>query len=71
MPLIEVKLLEEVFTPAQKTELIQRLTDAVVAIHGERVRAVTWVLLQDVRSGEWGVGGQGLTTEDVHSMVAG
>ena len=30
MPLIQVKLIEEVFTPAQKKEMITKLTDAMV-----------------------------------------
>jgi 4-oxalocrotonate tautomerase len=68
MPLIEVKMIEQVFTPAQKKELIAKLTDAVVALEGEALRPYTVVLLEDVRSGSWGVGGQGLTTEDVKAL---
>jgi 4-oxalocrotonate tautomerase len=70
MPLIEVKMIEQVFTPAQKKELITKLTDAVVEIEGEALRPYTVVLLEDVRSGSWGVGGQGLTTEDVKALAA-
>jgi 4-oxalocrotonate tautomerase len=69
MPLIEVKMIEEVFTPAQKKELIAKLTDAVVALEGEALRPYTVVLLEDVRSGSWGVGGKGLTTEDVRALT--
>ncbi len=71
MPLIQVKLIEEVFTPAQKKEMIARLTDAMVAIEGEKMRGVTWVLIEDVRSGEWGIGGKALTTSDVRALAAG
>jgi 4-oxalocrotonate tautomerase len=70
MPLIEVKMIEKVFTPDQKKELIAKLTDAVVEMEGEALRPYTVVLLEDVRSGSWGVGGQGLTTEDVLAMAA-
>jgi len=69
MPLIQVKLIEDVFTPKQKAELIGRLTDAVVNIAGEHMRPVTWVLLEDVRSGEWGIGGQAMTTDAVRSLA--
>ena len=31
------------------------------------IRPYTLVILEDVRSGAWGVGGQGLTTDDVRS----
>ena len=42
MPLIEVKVLEGVFTAQQKQEIIERLTDAMVAIEGESMRPSTW-----------------------------
>jgi 4-oxalocrotonate tautomerase len=71
MPLIQVKLIEEVFTTAQKREKITRLTDAMVAIKGENMRRVTWVIIEDVRSGEWGIGGNALTTKDVQALAAG
>ena len=71
MPLIQVKLIEDVFTSAQKKEIITKLTDAMVAIEGENMRSVTWVVIEDVRSGEWGIGGQPLTTEAVKDLAAG
>jgi 4-oxalocrotonate tautomerase len=71
MPLIQVKLIEEVFTPAQKKEIITKLTDAMVSIEGEHMRPVTWVIIEDVRSGEWGIGGQAMTTDQVKAIAAG
>ncbi len=71
MPLIHVKLIEEVFTPAQKKEIIAKLTDAMVAIEGENLRPVTWVTIEDVRSGDWGMGGKPVTTSDVRARAAG
>jgi|HubBroStandDraft_6_1064221.scaffolds.fasta_scaffold4515835_1 4-oxalocrotonate tautomerase len=71
MPLIQVKLIENVFTQEQKREIIERLTDAMVEIEGENLRQVTWVTLEEVRSGDWGIGGIRLTTADVHNMRAG
>lgn len=62
MPLIHVKLIEEVFTTAKKMEMITKLTDTMVAIEGEKVRPVTWVLVEEVGSEEWGSGGSGVTT---------
>jgi 4-oxalocrotonate tautomerase len=35
MPLIQVKLIEEEFTPAQKNEIIASLTEAMVKIEAE------------------------------------
>lgn len=71
MPFINVKVIENVFTPEQKREMIERLTETMVSIEGERMRGVTWVVVDEVRSGDWGIGGNALTTEDVHALAAG
>ena len=71
MPLIEVKLIENVFSPEQKREMIERLTDTMVEIEGENMRSVTWVTVEEVASGDWGIGGNALTTEDVKALQAG
>jgi 4-oxalocrotonate tautomerase len=55
MPLINVKLIEDVFTPDQKREIVERLTDAMVSIEGENMRSVTWVVVEEVASGDGGM----------------
>jgi 4-oxalocrotonate tautomerase len=71
MPLINVKLIEDVFTSEQKGQIVERLTDAMVSIEGENMRAVTWVVVEEVNSGDWGIGGSALTTEAVRALAAG
>ena len=71
MPLINVKLLEGVFTPSQKQEMIRKLTDTMVEIEGENMRSVTWVVIEEVQSGDCGIGGKPLTTGDVKALAAG
>jgi 4-oxalocrotonate tautomerase len=71
VPLINVKLIEDVFTPEQKGQIVERLTDAMVSIEGENMRGVTWVIVEEVRSGDWGIGGKALSTEDVQALAAG
>ena len=71
MPLIQVKAIDEVFTPAQKKEIITKLTDTMVSIEGENLRPFTVVMIEEVRSGDWGVGGRALTTAEVHALAAG
>jgi 4-oxalocrotonate tautomerase len=71
MPLIQVKLIDDVFTREQKRQIIERLTDAMVEIEGESMRGVTWVTVEEVASGDWGIGGKALTTEDVKALQAG
>ena len=71
MPLLNVKLIEGVFTAAQKQEMIRKLTATMVSIEGENMRGVTWVVIEEVNSGDWGIGGNALTTNDVKALAAG
>ena len=68
MPLVTVEIIENVFTPAQKQEIIQKITNTMVGIEGEALREVTWVKIAEVKEGNWGIGGQTLTAADVHRM---
>jgi len=70
MPLIQVKMIEGVFSKAQKQQLISKLTDAMVAVEGEHIRPVTWVVLEEVLSGDWAIGGNALSTSDVQALAA-
>ena len=54
MPFVNVKVIEGVFTRQQKQEIVERLTDTMVSIEGENLRQVTWVVVEEVKSGEWG-----------------
>jgi 4-oxalocrotonate tautomerase len=71
VPLIEVHLIENAFNPEQRRQIIQKLTDAMVSTEGGNMRGVTWVKISEVTSGEWGIGGQPLTTEAVKDFAAG
>jgi 4-oxalocrotonate tautomerase len=71
MPFIEVNVIKDVFTPEQKREIIVTLTDAMVGIEGENMRPVTWCVVREVASGDWGIAGNPLTTADVKALAAG
>ena len=71
MPFVNVKLIKGVFTPEQKQEIIAKVTDTMVGIEGESMRQVTWVTVDEVESGDWGMGGHCLTTQDVKALQAG
>ena len=47
------------------------LTCAMVSIEGENMRPVTWCVVEEVVSGEWGIGGKPVTTADVKALAAG
>jgi 4-oxalocrotonate tautomerase len=65
MPLIQVQVIEGVFDADEKATIIEKLTDAMVSVEGEAMRPVTWVTVQEVPSGQWGIAGKAMTTGDV------
>ncbi len=71
MSLIQVKVIAGVFTAPQKREIVERLSDAMVQIEGEGMRQRTWCVIEDVASGEWGIGGQTLCADDVKALARG
>jgi 4-oxalocrotonate tautomerase len=71
MPLIQVKVIKGVFTAPQKREIVERLTNAMVEIDGENMRELTWCVVEEVASGDWGIGGQTLTADDVKALARG
>ena len=59
MPLVNVRLIEGVFTPEQKSEMIHLLTATMMRIESGNLRPVTWVIVEQVKSGDWGHRRQG------------
>jgi 4-oxalocrotonate tautomerase len=71
MPLVTIDVIKDVFTTEQKKSIIEKVTDAMVAIEGETMRGVTWVKINEIQQGDWGIGGQTLNAAAVHAMSAG
>jgi len=71
MPFIQVHIVEGVFSPDRKRELIVALTDAVAMVGGEGFRPMTRCVIHEVKSGDWGVGGKVLTTADATPSMPG
>ncbi len=69
MPLVTVEIIKDVFTPSQKKDIIEKVTDAMVAIEGEALRGVTWVKINEIEQGDWAIGGQLLTASAVQAMA--
>ena len=69
MPFIQVKVVAGVFTAEQKREIVERLTEAMVAIEGEGMRRLTWCVVEEVASGAWGIGGDTVTSDDVKALA--
>ena len=70
MPLAQLKGLSGFLSTKQKTELIRKVTDAIVSVEEEGLRPVTWVIIEEVPSGDWGVGGTPVTIEALKKMAA-
>jgi 4-oxalocrotonate tautomerase len=71
MPFIHVRVVEGVFTALQKREIVERLTEAMVAVQGEGMRQLTWCVVEEVPSGAWGIGGQAVTADDIRAIARG
>ena len=71
MPLVTIDLIEDVFTKEQKAEMLDRVTEAVVAVEGEAMRGVTWVRIKEFQGGDWAIGGKPLAAKDIHAMAGG
>jgi 4-oxalocrotonate tautomerase len=40
----------------------------MVAVEGESLRHVTWIVIDEVKSGDWAIGGNPLSTSDVKAL---
>jgi 4-oxalocrotonate tautomerase len=71
MPLVTIDVIQDAFTPEQKKDIIEKVTDAMVAVEGEALRPVTWVKINEIAQNDWAIGGQRLNAAAVHAMSAG
>jgi len=55
MRLVQVHMIKGVFTPEMKKKVIEKVTDAMVAVEGENLRHYTLVTINEIDSGDWGV----------------
>ncbi len=70
MPFIQVKVFEDELSQEQSRDLINKITEAVTVVTSEKLRDMTWVVIDEVKSGYWGVGGNSLGLDDVKKLIA-
>jgi 4-oxalocrotonate tautomerase len=58
MPFANIKVIEGVFSKEQKAKLIEKITEAMIEVEGESMRPLTWVVIEEVKSGDWAIGGK-------------
>ncbi|MFJ1806944.1 MULTISPECIES: tautomerase family protein [unclassified Streptomyces] len=61
MPFANFKVPAGSLDEEQKEKMVTRATELYVEIYGERARATTLVLVEEVTDGGWGIGGDVLT----------
>ena len=71
MPNVTIDVIKDVFTPAQKKDLIAKVTAAMIEVEGERLRPYTTVRISEYEGGDWAIGGKALKASDVHALIAG
>jgi 4-oxalocrotonate tautomerase len=71
MPLIEIKVLENEFSEDDKKKLITDVTEVLTAFFGENLRNHIWVIVQELKTGNLGIGGQVIRPEDIKALRAG
>lgn len=70
MPLVQIHVFEDELSPEQANELIFGITDVITEVTSDKLRDVTWVMINEVKSGHWGVGGNTLGLDDVKKLIA-
>jgi 4-oxalocrotonate tautomerase len=70
MPLAQLEGVGGFLTPDQKQQLIEKVTEAIVSVEGEGMRPVTWVIIEDVPEGQWGVGGDPVSLDNLRQMAS-
>lgn len=61
MPFANFKVPAGTLTAEQKELVVTRATDLYAELYGDRARANTMVLVEEVADGGWGIGGEVLT----------
>ena len=70
MPLIEIKVFEGEFSADQTKKIIEAITDVVVSFSGEPLRSATWIVVEEIKSGNWGISGKALGLQNVRALQA-
>ncbi|MEM9059876.1 MAG: tautomerase family protein [Pseudomonadota bacterium] len=70
MPLIDIQVMEGVFSDEEKACLIRKVTDGFQEVAGKTLADATSVRIHEIKSGSWGYAGQALTIDDAKAMRA-
>lgn len=71
MPYVNCRVMEGVLSDDQKADIAEQITETIASVVGEPVRGLTWVVIDDMTSGELTIGGRPVTTAGVKEILAG
>lgn len=70
MPLVEIKVIEGEVSKDDTKQLIADVTDVLVSFCGENLRNNIWIIVPEIKTGNFGVGGQVIGLEDIKALQA-
>lgn len=71
MPLVQIAVPAGSLTAEQKAAMVAKVTDACVEAEGiPAVRQFTWVQINEIADGGWGMGGHALTLAQMKASLA-
>lgn len=70
MPYVNIQVIEGVLSQEQKRQMLEKVSEVVISIEGEGVRNYTTVVIDEVRSGDWAVGGKPLEAHEVRAIAS-
>jgi 4-oxalocrotonate tautomerase len=70
MPIVTIKVFKNELSDSQAKEMIHNVTEAIIPFVGEKLRQNTWVLIEEIDSGAWGIGGRAFGLDDVRAIQA-
>ena len=68
--LVRITVVEGALSSWEKRQIVEGVTEVLVAVEGERIRPTTWVVVDEVGGDAWGVGGRLLTAAEANATAA-
>jgi len=70
MPLIDIQVMEGVFSDEEKGEMIREVTRAFGSVAGQAMADATSVRVHEIKSGSWGYAGEPMFLKDALAIKA-
>jgi 4-oxalocrotonate tautomerase len=76
MPYVTIKVFKGTLSQEKKKEMIEKVTDVVVAVEAshypaERLKPYVWVTIEETEAENWGIGGSQCSIELLQAVLSG